>query len=224
MGYIHRLRSLLPRTGPEIAVLAILGVSLGFNVYLRIHTTPYGRTAAPKLPALAAGTILPEITAAILGGGITTIDWSSESRPTVLYIFRPSCVWCNRNIDNLRTVAEAAGTKYRVVGLSVTSEGLKEYVSTHDLHFPVYAVHDLPALRHVWSGVTPQTIVVSAAGRVIHSWNGAYSGSIKSEVELQFGVRLPGFVKSAGQLPVGTPLPATMLPEGAAGPRPEALK
>lgn len=44
-------------------------------------------------------------------------------------------------------------------------------------------------------GGTPQTLVVSADGHVIKNWTGAYSGSLKTEIEGFFQIELPGLTE-----------------------------
>jgi len=41
-------------------------------------------------------------------------------------------------------------------------------------------------------GSTPQTIVISAEGRVLKNWKGAYGERVQPDVEAYFGIRLPG--------------------------------
>jgi hypothetical protein len=82
--------------------------------------------------------------------------------------------------------------KYRFVGISLTSDGLKAYLEKSPLSFPIYS--DLPG--RIFSaytfGGTPQTIVVSGEGKVLKNWKGAYTDALKQEVEAYFGVELPG--------------------------------
>ena len=60
------------------------------------------------------------------------------------------------------------------------------------MQFPIYtdlAANSVLAYR---LGGTPNTLVVSGDGRLLHQWRGAYSGSSKKEIEDYFGITLPG--------------------------------
>jgi len=43
---------------------------------------------------------------------------------------------------------------------------------------------------------TPQTVVVSPAGKIIHNWVGVYDEATGSAVQSFFGVHLPGLLPS----------------------------
>jgi len=126
-----------------------------------------------------------------LSGKSVVVDYSRSAKPTVLYIFTPTCVWCRRNLRNLRELAKGISRQYTVVGVSLTREGLGDYVASSG--FPAEIVADIPpsVVMDYRLGGTPQTIVVSGAGRVLKNWRGAYGGRVKAEVEGFFGVRLP---------------------------------
>ena len=111
--------------------------------------------------------------------------------PTIVYVFSPQCGWCERNWPSVRALAERVRGPYRVVALSLTSRGLATHIEGLNLSFPVYS-DPSPASQTVYRmGTTPQTLVVSASGRVERVWVGAYAGSVKAEVERFFNVTLP---------------------------------
>jgi hypothetical protein len=58
--------------------------------------------------------------------------------------------------------------------------------------FPVYANPTPETVRALGLGSTPQTILISPEGEVLKSWAGAYVGRVRPEVEVFFGVNLPG--------------------------------
>jgi len=111
--------------------------------------------------------------------------------PTIVYVFSPQCGWCERNWPSFRALAERVRGPYRVVALSLTSRGLAEHIEGLDLSFPVY-FNPAPESQAAYRmGTTPQTLVVSASGRVERVWVGAYAGSVKEDVERFFNVTLP---------------------------------
>jgi peroxiredoxin len=142
--------------------------------------------------SLAAGTVLPPIEAKDLDGHPKTVEYNSSDLPTVLYVFTPPCGWCAKNISNVKTLAEETRGRYRTIGLSLSSTGLREYVNKNGLEFPIFT--DLPpqVVLSYRLGGTPETLLVSNAGKLIREWKGAYTGSTKKEIEEYFKLELPG--------------------------------
>jgi len=79
-----------------------------------------------------------------------------------------------------------------LVGISLTSQDLKEYLIKEKLSIPVYA--DIkPDVRSAYQlGGTPETIVISRDNKVMRVWRGAYEGALKQEIENFLQVQLPG--------------------------------
>jgi peroxiredoxin len=86
--------------------------------------------------------------------------------------------------------------KYRIIGLSLSNEELKNYADTHLFDFPIYTKISSETLLNYKFGATPQTVVVSPDGKIEKVWKGAYSGNIQSEIEDYFRIKLPGLVES----------------------------
>ena len=100
-------------------------------------------------------------------------------------------MWCSRNLDNVKKLFSEAKAKYQFIGVSLSSESLKEYILQSGLEFPVYS--DLAGQSAtVYKGGTPRTLVVSADGFILKSWVGAYAGDLQREIEEYFNTRLPG--------------------------------
>ena len=59
---------------------------------------------------------------------------------------------------------------------------------SHSMNFPVYDDLTPAAIATYHLGSTPETIVVSPAGRVLKSWSGAFVGDTKNSVERFFGL------------------------------------
>src|SRR5882672_1313002 len=100
----------------DLLVLTLLFMSLFGNVYLGIKVlrpaSPAARMAAPPI-----GAKLSAFEAQDLGGKSQIVDPRASQVNTVFYVFSPSCSWCERNLANLQTLASAAGTRYRVIGV-----------------------------------------------------------------------------------------------------------
>lgn len=183
----------------EAFLTALLVCSVALNVYLTFKVKRYENVVSSLKGegSLAVGSSVPSIEAKDLDGRTATLAFNGEGAPTVLYVFRPECGWCERNSQSVNALAAQAGDKYRFVGLSLSSKELKEYAARHGIKFPVYT--DLPfsvTSAYKLSG-TPQTIIVSPDGRVVRNWMGAYTGEFQHEVESFFGVSLPGLTAQA---------------------------
>jgi len=130
--------------------------------------------------------------ARLLGGQQELISYQRTTEPTVLYVFTPPCVWCARNIDSFKTLTNKESVQYRFIGISLSEQGLAEYVAKNDLKLPVYSGLSPETVKTYKLGSTPQTIVISPEGKVLEDWAGAYVGDQKSQVEAFFHVSLPG--------------------------------
>jgi hypothetical protein len=123
-------------------------------------------------------------------GASAQIEFSGPV-PTIVYVFSPQCGWCERNWPGVRALAEQVRGPYRVVALSLASRGLAAQSEGLGLSFPVYSDPSPESQSAYRMGATPQTLVVSAGGRVERVWVGAYAGRVKAEVERFFDVTLP---------------------------------
>jgi hypothetical protein len=150
--------------------LVVLALSLSVNLLIAKKLLRAQESTASGLPA---GTTARAFDAFSPTGDRVHITFPADV-PTVLYHFSPTCSWCERNWSNISELATKTKGRYRVVGVSTT---------------PVSSTFRL--------GGTPQTILVSADGRVLEDWPGAYVGVQAQELEAYFGLRLPGLRKRA---------------------------
>lgn len=82
---------------------------------------------------LKIGSQVPKIDAKDMNGIDYRIEYSKLNIPTILYVFKPECNWCSRNLQNIKTIASQTNGKYRLIGLSLSSGSLKDYISQNDL-------------------------------------------------------------------------------------------
>jgi len=186
----------MKRFGDPVLLL-LLATSLAGNVY-------FARTAryAPRsTPILELGTKVPAVRGTGLDGA--KVELRYESRPQILYVFSPKCIWCDRNMENAKQLAQQTAERYDFVAVALNAEDLEGYVRRHSLSWKV--VKDIPTEIQQAFGMagTPQTIVVDIGGKVRHVWSGALSGSALAEVEKALDVRLPGLNNATP--PVSTP-------------------
>jgi peroxiredoxin len=183
-------------------IVGLLAVSLGQNLVLslgilRLSTAKAALTTAEAEPAgPKTGVKVPALDAQRLNGSRENVEFASDKRPTLLYIFTPSCSWCAKNLNNLKAIADAAARSHRVLALSL-DPNVDEYIRKTGLTIPIYVNPSEKMFRPYGLGPTPLTVVVGTDGKIIKSWVGAYSGAIKTDVEAYFSVKLPGLV---GQL------------------------
>jgi hypothetical protein len=190
-----------PTKKNDVFLLVLLAASLSLNVYLgwsvkRLSSAPSAKPA--DAVKLSPGTPVEPIAAVSLSGGRQeTISYSDGDKPTVFYVFSPTCVWCERNSRNINAIADLKGGDFRFIGLSLADDGLQEYVESHHLNFPVYKSLTPETVQTLGLGSTPQTIVISPDGHVRQNWVGAYGAAIQPQVEGFFNVRLPGLAAPA---------------------------
>jgi hypothetical protein len=175
----------------------VLVVSLSVNVVLglRLRDSP----PAVKRAGFSAGELFPLLDARTPSGGARVLRFE---RPTLVYIFSPTCQWCEKDYQNLMAVHAVAGEKYSFVGVTMINKSapedyhvaLADYLRRHpfpgDVLFvdPSLLAHDLM----VDITVTPQMVVVDQRGRIRKAWVGALMGSRQAEVATFFNVVLPG--------------------------------
>jgi peroxiredoxin len=186
------------------ALLALLALSLSFNVLIAFRFTMAGSntpqlnaTNANRAPAPAVGSAMPPVMVHRLGGGSEAITWGGQARPTLLYVFTPSCRWCGRNAKNLKALADRIKDSHRIVGLSLDPdvEAVGAYARAHEMNFPIYIRPHGEAVAAYRFGATPQTFLLDSSGKLVHSWIGAYAGPVGEEIKGVFEVELPGLVR-----------------------------
>ena len=149
---------------------------------------------SPSQPGkLSSGTTVHSLRVQDLKGRSQSLVFSgTQSRPTILYVFRPECVWCRRNSSYLKYLYGRVANSYDIVGLSLTSNGVQKFVEQTAIAFPVYTGLSAIDINSYHLGTTPETIVISSSGKVIDSWLGAYTTEpIRSDVERFFSLRFP---------------------------------
>jgi peroxiredoxin len=193
-GNIHVLilRNLRP---DSVLLLVLLAASLGLNVFQGVrfagHTHSFGPQTTPPMPPLASGATAPPMSVQTLDGRQVRITYGEAARPTVLYVFKPSCAWCERNLQNLRHLVSERSDKFQFIGLSLEPDGLISYVRDSGLNFPVYLRPTDETIKEYRLGNVPHTLVMSETGVVLKNWAGAY-GTIGPDVEAFFRIKLPG--------------------------------
>lgn len=181
-----------------LTVLLILSVGLNVLLSRKVQeVTEVSRLLRLKLdsPLLVPGAKAPEFSAYELDGNKAFLNYAEVNVPTVLYVFTPDCHWCARNLENIRSVVDGGGGRFRFLGVSLTDKNLPSYLTQNKLPFHVYQTPTEEVRIAYGFNSTPSTIVVSPSGSVLQYWKGAYSEDVAAEVESYFQVKLPGLSK-----------------------------
>ncbi len=171
--------------------LGLLFISVGLNILSARRISTLQRHAESQSTVVKDATV-PDIVGLDLAGSPTTLHYADASVPTVLYVFTPQCGWCKKNLPNLHSLINQAGSRYRVVGIALTRQDLISYLTEQHLNLPVYT--DIRSdIREAYRlGGTPETIVVSSKGTVLKVWHGAYIGEITPQIQESLQIHLPG--------------------------------
>jgi hypothetical protein len=184
------VKSFLSKNAGTASLVVVLAGSLGLNVFLALKLRSAGSVSVAVPTKVNAK--LPSPLSLLDADGKPTQLTFDDSRPTVLYVFSPLCGWCKRNEANIKSTVAIAGSRFRFVGISISSQNLKEYIAQGHAPFPVYLVKSPEQSNQLGFIGTPMTIVVGPGARVQKVWQGAYMEQNQKEVEAFFGAKLPG--------------------------------
>jgi hypothetical protein len=166
-------------------ILILLVISATINVALaRKVQSANAKLEKITQPKALSGVRLDRLQVSTQRGEPSYVDFTKDAIPTLLYVFRPSCGWCNKNLDNVHELARAsaANRNFQIVGISLDEEGLQDYVKTADLNFPIYTNIRKDDIQRLGLGATPQTLLISG-GTIKQDWSGAYSGELLKQVD-----------------------------------------
>ncbi len=182
-------------------VMVVLVGSLGLNVLLGVNKSR--RAQGPPPAPIAIGETMPALHVRDLKGVATDIDMHDVGKPTVLYVFTPTCVWCAKNLPKIQELGKQKGDAFRFIGLSLTSDGLGPYLDKADLPFPVYSTPSAETMAKYHLNGTPQTLVLDQNSRVVQVWMGAYLPDTNESVSKFFSVKLPSLAEGMAEFGPG---------------------
>lgn len=177
-----------------LAVIATL--SLMGNVYFITRPLPPAPQSLQR-PVLPPGSDIRDLRGLNEAGEGAHVQLAGSSRPTVLYVVTPSCVWCTRNQENFTKLAVERSGQYRFVLVSLTRDGFREYLAPlkakwGDADIQVLAGLSREDRDRLMLGSTPQTMVIGTDGRLLRNWVGAYTDNTLVGVENFFLLQMPG--------------------------------
>lgn len=171
----------------HVTVVALVASSMANVLLARRLTMIRGARDEMRI-----GAIVPAMKGTSIAGNEVLVSFSN-SLPTVVYHFSPTCSWCERNWENVRALIQQTRGRYRVVGVS--SANLTEaFLKERGIEFDDVLQLTPETYSALKLSGTPRTIVVSEEARVLRNWSGAYSRDLESEVSNYFSAQLPGFV------------------------------
>jgi peroxiredoxin len=158
---------------------------------LALKASLRARVEVPK--GLKLGTAVPALEGKDLSGNKIAVGYDAGGRKTILLSFSPQCSFCEKNMPNWEAIIKGADKNaFRVIGLSLSSLGLEEYVARHNFADTPLMTEINAGSRFVYKlGSTPQTILIDASGKVEKVWTGWIKGEVREEVEQSLGVKLP---------------------------------
>jgi hypothetical protein len=133
------------------------------------------------------------VTVADASGQPVTLSFTQSSQTTVLYIFSPTCKWCEANLRNIQALSENVqhDSHTHTIGLSISENGFTNYAAHRYLNFPLYDKIPKSFLAKYRLGITPETLVL-VDGKIVKDWKGVYTHDAQRQIEIYFHVRLPG--------------------------------
>ena len=185
----------------KAVLLLVLTISVGINIRLLIKQEYSPRDELQQVdPSSTIGSSLRSMELEDIHGETRTISLE-RNKPTVLYIFNPSCKWCEQNLANIETLASQRHDEYHFIGVAITRSGLEDYLKHHMLMFKCYGPPSSWISRALAIKATPQTLVISKDGKIIHNWVGAFVNTTSQQVEAEFKMKLPGLSKPLAATP-----------------------
>jgi peroxiredoxin len=147
----------------------------------------------PRTIVLNEGKLVPSLSGVDINGNRLTLDYGNDHRRAVVLVFSPHCSFCTKNMPNWTAIAQGLDRKaYRIIAVSILSEGIKEYVAQHELKdVPIIAEVDPKSRVSYEMTVTPQTILIDYDGKVEKVWTGFIQANERNEVERTLGIKLP---------------------------------
>lgn len=173
----------------DIPLLVVLAISMGCNAFLAYQNVRL-REAIPRTPTreyLALGSRLTFLTLRESPEVEVELRFPTVKKPILLYSVSSSCKWCASNAGMAKALEAAIQADYQFITLCVDGnvEGCREKTGEGPLYVPTPETVAVLKLQTV-----PQTILLSAEGKVERVWTGVFQNATKKELEKYFGVPL----------------------------------
>jgi peroxiredoxin len=189
--------TILAETNYKLTLQSVIFVValLGMNVFLAQQNKKLQVLASRPDRALEVktGTPLPALEGLDSSGQPLTLGYGQDSRKTLLFVLSTRCRACLENMAAWRAMIDQLDSRrYRLAGISLQSNGLSEFANRHGINtIPIFAELD-PKYRVTYNlALTPQIILIDAAGKAEKVWTGALRNEETLDLEKTLGIQLP---------------------------------
>lgn len=177
-----------------IVVLVVVSLALNFALARRVRLLEgvIARISADR-EVLKVGSQMQPAEVVSANKSTEHLRYSDTTLPTVVYVMSPECVWCRRNTQNMNALVAQSGRSYRVVIVSSQGDGIDNFRRAYGVTANIWplAANVDNALREL---PTPTTLLVSPTGKILAKWSGAFGDSVRTDIQKQLNVTLPGLV------------------------------
>ena len=180
-------KSRTERSAHIALVILLMAIATNLTLALTLKERLDGLSARSSNPV---GEVVAEIRGLDASGTERAIPLTGD-RPTLLYFSRRGCKWCERNQRNVDALGLQASARYRILELSPLGEAPEGLKSFGIERFSV--AEDV--LQRFGAHGTPYTFLLSAEGRIIKAWAGAFGPRLLPTINKALDVELPGIVR-----------------------------
>jgi peroxiredoxin len=140
--------------------------------------------AAPPLQTWSVGEALPTIPLLSLTGERLALKAQGRNRPTLLYLFSPTCSICTQTIPDWKELADGAKREsVEVLGISMLDPvRTSRYVREQQIQWSVYCVAGKDSVLALRVQRVPMTLLLDGTGRVAMTIQGRLNGEQKDDI------------------------------------------
>ena len=173
-------------------LLIVLISSLSINVFLGVTRNSALDSRQNPRELIAAGTKAPIFEGKTLAGEKVKLNYASDNRNTLLYVFSPTCHWCEKNQANIISIIKAR-PDLRIIGVAI-GPVLDAAEAARQPFVEILQPTPATSIAYHLNG-TPATLLISSSGLIVNAWAGAYGGSVAASVSQVLAVDLPGLTE-----------------------------
>ncbi len=140
---------------------------------------------ASGVEQVKAGSEFANIDVTTLAGDPAQIDFRSDSRSTILFVFSTNCKYCSENLPNWQSIYERHKDTYRFVAISDSPPGdTQKYVFDNNLTYPVYLPQDSNFRKEYQLAGVPETLIINSDGIVENVWLGLLQEDAMNDLQV----------------------------------------
>jgi len=127
------------------------------------------------------GMYVPAVTLPSVNGDKVLLGQAPPGQVQLLFVFSTTCEFCKASLPAWKRIAGelAVNAQVEVVGISVDSvQATRDYVEEHGIEYPVVSFMDRRLRALYRAGITPQTLIIDAEGKVGYARVGAVTEAV----------------------------------------------